>query len=59
MFTDRCKDLEQQECSLAALKNVGVQAVVTEFLISHADILFNDDFMDRRREHAAGWLGFH
>jgi len=54
MSTNRCKDLEQQECSLAALKNVGVQAVVTEFLISHADILFTDNFMNRRREHAAG-----
>jgi len=48
---DRCKDLEQQDCSLAALKNVGIQAVVTEFLISHADILFTDSFMNRRREH--------
>jgi len=51
---DRCKDLEQQDCSLAALKNVGIQAVVTEFLISHADILFTDSFMNRRREHTAG-----
>jgi len=50
----RCKDLEQHECSLAALKNVGVQAVVTEFLISRADILFTDSFMTRRREHAPG-----
>ena len=55
MFTAaRCKALEQQEYSLAALKNVGVQAVVTEFLISHADILFTDDFINRRREPAAG-----
>jgi len=56
MFVNRCKDLEQQGCSLAALKNVGVQAVVTEFLISHTDILFTDCFMNRRREHAAGRL---
>jgi len=47
--------LEQHACSLAALKNVGVQAVVTEFLISHADILFTDSFLNRRREHAAGY----
>jgi len=54
LLIGRCKELEQQECSLAALKNVGVQAVVTEFLISHADILFTDSFMTRRQEHAPG-----
>ncbi|KAK2153627.1 hypothetical protein LSH36_291g07014 [Paralvinella palmiformis] len=37
----RSKDLELV-CSTAALQGVGVQAIVTEYLISHADLIFSD-----------------
>jgi hypothetical protein len=36
----RCKELEAG--GVAALKGIGVQAVVTEYLIRHADLIFND-----------------
>ena len=38
----RCKELEQLQCSAAVLQGVGMQAVVTEFLINNADSLFSD-----------------
>lgn len=37
----RCKELEFG--GVAALQGVGVQAVVTEFLISNVDMVFSDD----------------
>lgn len=37
----RCKELEIG--GVAALQGVGVQAVVTEFLISNVDMVFSDD----------------
>ncbi|CAG7836078.1 unnamed protein product [Allacma fusca] len=36
----RCKELEAG--GVAALKGIGVQAVVTEYLVRHADLIFND-----------------
>ena len=38
----RSKELEQQCTSTAALQEVCVQAVVTEFLISYVELLFSD-----------------
>lgn len=37
----RCKELEFG--GVAALQGVGVQAVVTEFLISNVDLVFSND----------------
>ena len=37
----RSKELETA-CSAAALQGVGIQAVVTEFLIKYADLIFSD-----------------
>jgi len=37
----RCKELEVG--GVAALQGVGVQAVVTEFLISNVDLVFSED----------------
>lgn len=39
-FCGRSKDLEVG--GVAALQVVGVQAVVTEFLIRYSDLIFND-----------------
>ncbi|CAL8099899.1 unnamed protein product [Orchesella dallaii] len=36
----RCKELEAG--GVDALKGIGVQAVVTEYLVRHADLIFND-----------------
>ena len=36
----RCKELESG--GVAALKGIGVQAVVTEYLVRHADLIFTD-----------------
>jgi hypothetical protein len=41
----RCKELEQLQCNMTALKSVGTQAVITEFLINYADLLFGDNFV--------------
>ena len=40
----RSKELEASQCNIAALQGVGIQAVVTEFLITNADLLFDDKF---------------
>ena len=37
----RSKDLESS-CDAAALQGVGLQAVVTEYLITYADLIFSD-----------------
>ncbi len=37
----RSKDLESV-CDAAVLQGVGLQAVVTEYLITYADLIFND-----------------
>lgn len=42
MMLCRCKELERTQCSAAALKDVCIQSIVTEYLISCADILFDD-----------------
>lgn len=44
----RCKDLESSGC-FGALHFVGVQAVVTEYLIKYVDILFSKDLRSRGR----------
>ena len=53
MYACRCKELEQSQCSIAALQGVGVQAVVTEFLIRNADILFSDTAQNGNMD--TGW----
>ena len=41
MLYFRSKELETS-CNVAALQGVGIQAVVTEFLIMYADLIFSD-----------------
>ena len=54
-FLLRSKELEQA-CSTAMLQGVGVQAIVTEYLISHADLVFSDQLhhLDASAPGAAG-----
>lgn len=42
LFDYRSKELEQIQCSTAALSGVGIQAIITEYLIMYADVLFSD-----------------
>jgi len=42
------------ECSIAVLQGVGVQAVVTEFLIRNADTVFSDSVHSGRPDGIPG-----
>jgi len=52
----RCRELEQMPCSAAVLQGVGMQAIVTEFLIVNADTLFSDAAQNGSADVTAGRL---
>jgi len=54
LYARRCKKLEQMPCSAAVLQSVGMQAIVTEFLIKNADTLFSDAAQNGTNDVTAG-----
>jgi len=52
VMRDSCKDLERSQCSAAALRDVCIQSIVTEYLISYADDLFDDAALNAATEFA-------
>ena len=56
LYARRCKKLEQMPCSAAVLQSVGMQAIVTEFLIKNADTLFSDAAQNGTNDVTAGQL---